>query len=175
MKLRFATLFFCSMMLVAGCGGGGGGGGGGGAAVADSGGVQPTEQPTSSVEDWQLPRATAASVDLAQGDVDAVLDHVFTDQATQAVLVSKNGIVVGERYAAGFSANSLGTSWSVAKSFYSAAIGVAIADGSLMSVSQSASSVLTEFTGTDKEDITIEQILRMRSGLASNTNVFFQR
>ena len=33
--------------------------------------------------------------------------------------------------------------------------------------------MLTEFVGTDKEDITVEQILRMRSGLAANTDVFF--
>ena len=76
-----------------------------------------------------MPRAAAASVGIAQANVDAVLNHIFTDAATQTALVSKNGVVIGERYADGYDANSLGTSWSVAKSFYSAAIGVAIAEG----------------------------------------------
>jgi CubicO group peptidase (beta-lactamase class C family) len=61
----------------------------------------------------------------------------------------------------------------VAKSFYSAAMGVAIEEEHFSSVNQKASTVLTEFVGTDKEDITIEQILRMRSGLVANTDVFF--
>ena len=48
---------------------------------------------------------------------------MFTDAAVQSVI--KDGYVVGERYASGASADS----WdqlSVAKSFYSAAIGVAL-------------------------------------------------
>ena len=88
-------------------------------------------------------------------DVDAILDHIFSDAATQSAVVSKDGYVVGERYADGFDADSLGTSWSVARSFYSAAVGVAIGEGHFSSVTQKASDVLTEFVGTDKEDITI--------------------
>ena len=129
--------------------------------------------PSAPAEHWGLARAGAASVDVSQADVDAILDHLFSDAATQSALVSKDGYVVGERYADGFDADSLGTSWSVAKSFYSAAMGVAIEEGHFSSVTQKASTVLTEFVDTDKEEITIEQILRMRSGLAANTDVFF--
>ena len=129
--------------------------------------------PSAPAEHWGLARASAASVDVSQADVDAILDHLFSDAATQSALVSKDGYVVGERYADGFDADSLGTSWSVAKSFYSAAMGVAIEEGHFSSVTQKASTVLTEFVDTDKEEITIEQILRMRSGLAANTDVFF--
>ena len=114
----------------------------------------------------------AAGVGVAQTDVDAILDHLFSDAATQSALVSKDGYVVGERYADGFDADSLGTSWSVAKSFYSAAMGVAIEEGHFASVNQKASTVLTEFVDTNKENITLEQILRMRSGLAADTDVF---
>ena len=49
---------------------------------------------------------------------------------------------------------------------------VAIAEGRFTSVAEKASIVLDEFVGTDKEAITVEQILRMRSGLAANTNIF---
>ena len=153
------------------------GGGGGGSSSPVSPAPAPntaTDTPSSApAEHWGLSRASAASVDLSQADVEAILDHLFSDAATQSALVSKDGYVVGERYADGFDADSLGTSWSVAKSFYSAAMGVAIEEEHFSSVTQKASTVLTEFVGTDKEDITIEQILRMRSGLAANTDVFF--
>jgi CubicO group peptidase (beta-lactamase class C family) len=125
------------------------------------------------IEHWGLSRVSPDSVNLPESAVDKIIDYVFTDAATQSVVVSKGGYVVGERYAEGYDANSVGTSWSVAKSFYSAAIGVAISDGYYSSVGQRASSLLTEFINTDKEEITIEQILRMRSGLAADTNVFF--
>lgn len=153
------------------CGGGGG-----------SSSASPPPSPTStgstppsnaSQQHWGLSRVSPVNVDLAEADVNAILDFVFTDAATQSVLVSKDGYVVGERYAEGFGPEDLGTSWSVAKSFYSGAMGVAVAEGHFTSVTQRASDFLTEFVGTDKEDITIEQILRMRSGLASNTDVFF--
>ena len=66
---------------------------------------------------------------MSQAGVDAILDHIFSDAATQSALVSKDGYVLGERYADGYDVDSVGTSWSVAKSFYSAAIGVAIEQG----------------------------------------------
>lgn len=151
-----------------------GGGGGGGSSMLPNG-QSPEVTPVSNEpqQHWALSRVAPASLDLVPADVDAILDFVFTDLATQSVLVSKDGYVVGERYAQGFSAEDLGTSWSVAKSIYSAAMGVAIAEGYFTSVSQRASDLLTEFVGTDKEEIVLEQILRMRSGLASNTDVFF--
>ena len=179
MRINAASLLFVLINLAA-CGGGGGGGGGDLGSAASPVVAQTSRPVVSSSTPSQtsnsgsaLPRAAAASVGIAQANVDAVLNHIFTDAATQTALVSKNGVVIGERYADGYDANSLGTSWSVAKSFYSAAIGVAIAEGHFSSVSEKASVVLDEFVGTDKEDITLEQILRMRSGLAANTNVFF--
>ena len=170
------SLLGALLLILAACGGSGGGSDSGG----DRGGNPPVGDAEGSVitpqvpaEHWGLSRATAASVDISQGQVDAILNYVLADAATQSVLVSKDGYVIGEGYAAGFDAQSYGTSWSVAKSIYSAAMGVAIDEGFFSSVEQKASSVLTEFLGTDKEDVTLKQILQMRSGLASNTDVFF--
>ena len=158
------------LVSLIGCGGGGGGGFSGNR--GDSEEFQPIglSAPT---EHWGLSRATPESVGISTEKVGALVDYVFTDGATQSVVVSKDGYVIGERYASGFDAQSYGTSWSVAKSIYSAAVGVAISEGHFSSVEQKASSVLSEFLGTDKEDITLRQILQMRSGLASNTDVFF--
>ena len=160
----------CSLF---GCGGGGSSGSTVNNSNTNTAGSTPPA--TEAAEHWGLSRVEPSEVSLQQAEVDEVLDHIFSDAATQSALVSKDGYVVGERYAEGFDAESLGTSWSVAKSFYSAAMGVAIEEGHFTSVTQPASEVLTEFVGTDKEAITLEQILRMRSGLASNTNVFFSR
>ncbi len=98
--------------------------------------------------------------------VSDILSYVFTDTAVQAAVIVKRGWKIGERYAAGYDANSYGTSWSMAKSFYSAAIGAAILEGWISSVDQKASYFLTEWIGTNKEDITIRNILEMRSGLS---------
>ncbi len=168
MKRLMQVILIGLSLIFTACGGGGGGGGS----------PAPTNPPPASntpppAEHWGLSRVSPSSVDVLQSEVDAILDYAFTDVATQSVVVSKGGYVIGERYATGYDAESFGTSWSVAKSFYSAAMGVAIAEGYFSSVNQRASTVLTEFVGTDREEITVEQILRMRSGLASNTNVFF--
>lgn len=166
-----AALICLSLNLI-GCGGGGSSSSATPPALPASDSAASTP-PSAPAEHWGLSRASAASVGVAQTDVDAILDHLFSDAATQSALVSKDGYVVGERYADGFDADSLGTSWSVAKSFYSAAMGVAIEEGHFASVNQKASTVLTEFVDTNKENITLEQILRMRSGLAADTDVFF--
>ena len=97
--------------------------------------------------------------------VGALLDAIFAgDLATQAVMVLKNGHVIGERYAVGRRSEDLVTSWSVAKSLFAMAVGVAVEEGLIDSVDTPASQWLTEWQGTDKENITIRQILGMRSG-----------
>ena len=81
--------------------------------------------------------------------------------------------MVGERYAEGYGVEDLVTSWSVAKSIYSAAIGIAIDEGHIESLDQKASGFFDEWLGTNKEDITIRNLLEMRAGFA-NANVFIQ-
>ena len=129
--------------------------------------------PTVLAPAWDFAPASAAQVGTSQSDVDSVIEHIFTDNAVQGALVTKDGYVIGERYNNGYDANSLGTSWSVAKSFYSAAIGVAIGEGLLTSVDQKASEILTEWQGTSKADITLHNMLQMRSGYSSIDEVFF--
>ena len=122
--------------------------------------VQPPAVPP-----WALPRTAPTDFGIEACAVTDVLDHVFTDSAVQSVLLVADGEVLTERYADGFDVASLGTSWSVAKSFYSAAIGVAIDRGHIESLDQKASDFLDEWDGTDKEDITIRDLLEMRAGL----------
>jgi CubicO group peptidase (beta-lactamase class C family) len=123
---------------------------------------------------WDFAPALAEQVGTNQAAVNGVIDHVFTDTAVQAVLVTKDGYLIGERYSQGYDADSLGTSWSVAKSFYSAAIGVAIDEGHITSVDQKASDIITEWQGTAKANVTLHQMLQMRSGYSAFDNVFFE-
>ena len=123
---------------------------------------------------WDFAPAFAEQVGTNQTAVNGVLDHIFTDTAVQAALVTKDGYLIGERYSQGYDANSLGTSWSVAKSFYSAAIGVAIGDGLITSVDQKASEIITEWRGTSKANITLKHMLQMRSGYSAIDEVFFE-
>ena len=60
---------------------------------------------------------------------------------------------------------SLMTSWSTAKSFTSILIGMAIEKGFITSTEQLASDFITEWQSDDRINITIEQLLDMRSGL----------
>ena len=119
---------------------------------------------------WQLLPATPTQVGVDNQVVEDILSYVFTDNAVQSVVILKNGWKIGERYAEGYDADDFGTSWSMAKSFYSAGVGAAILEGWISSVDQKASSFITEWIGTNKEDITIRNILEMRSGLAGGAH-----
>ena len=123
---------------------------------------------------WDFAPALAEQVGTNQAAVNGVIDHIFTDTAVQAVLVTKDGYLIGERYSQGYGADSLGTSWSVAKSFYSAAIGVAIDEGHIASIDQKASDIITEWQGTAKANVTLHHMLQMRSGYSAFDNVFFE-
>ena len=60
---------------------------------------------------------------------------------------------------------SLATSWSTAKSFVGILIGIAIDQGYIQSVDESASTYITEWSYDNKNQITIRNLLDMRSGL----------
>jgi len=60
---------------------------------------------------------------------------------------------------------SLTTSWSIAKSFISILIGIAIDQGYIESVDESVSTYITEWSNDDRDQVTIRNLLDMRSGL----------
>lgn len=166
-RCGLATAVGCALLLAA-CGGGGDGG---------AGGPPPAPPPPASTvppPSWTLERTDPADLEVSTSAVDAVLDHLFGDAAVQSAVLVDRGHVIGERYADGYDAESYGTSWSVAKSIYSAAIGVAIDVGDIASVEQRASDFLGEWVGTDKEGITVRDILEMRSGYPADVGIFTQ-
>ncbi|MCP4804639.1 MAG: serine hydrolase [Proteobacteria bacterium] len=95
-------------------------------------------------------------------------DYAFRNRhKTQAVVVIKDGVLVGEWYADGADATTPVTSWSAAKSITSALIGIAIRDG-LVDLDQTVGSTVDAWSEGDNSAITVRNMLEMRSGLPEN-------
>ena len=168
-----ALLFVSLISVLTACGGGGGGDGTAAPAPAPPASTETPPAIQASTLNWNLSRVSPAEADTTVNAVEAILDHVFGDAAVQSAMLVKDGYIVGERYAEGIDANTLGTSWSVAKSYYSAAVGIAVDEGWISSLDQPASDFFTEWEGSSKSDITIRDLLEMRSGLPASSRIFF--
>jgi CubicO group peptidase (beta-lactamase class C family) len=99
-----------------------------------------------------------------------LLDFAFSDPApetmgeTHAFLAVQGGKIVAERYWRGFTETSTHHSWSQAKSITQALIGILVREGK---VDIHAPADVPEWQGTDdpRRNITLDQLLRMSSGL----------
>ncbi|WP_276503383.1 serine hydrolase domain-containing protein [Terrimonas pollutisoli] len=81
---------------------------------------------------------------------------------TRAVLVVYDGKIVGEQYAPGFDKNTVMLGWSISKSLTAALIGILVKQGKL---NPDAPAPVPEWKGTDKEKITLKQLLQQTAGL----------
>jgi CubicO group peptidase (beta-lactamase class C family) len=108
---------------------------------------------------------TAADLKLS-----AAIDKVFTEDASQplknvkAVVVCRDGRVIGERYAPGYGVRTPLLSYSVAKSVTNALAGILVRQGRLR-VDQEVGAPEWVDTADPRRRITVEDLLRMRSGL----------
>lgn len=118
----------------------------------------PPIQPT------PLPRAPAVAA------VDAAVAQVFRETNatgypdTRAIVVLKDGKLLAEQYAPGFSARTPFLGWSMSKSVTSALVGVLVRDGRLQ---LDAPAPVPEWRtpGDPRGRITLRQLLNMSSGL----------
>ncbi|WP_370515995.1 serine hydrolase domain-containing protein [Novosphingobium sp. Gsoil 351] len=95
------------------------------------------------------------------------IDDLFTPLAedeTRAVIVVQGGQTVAERYAPGYHENTRFISWSMAKTITAVMIGMLIADGRLQ-LDQPAPVPAWQRPGDPRGEITLRQLLQMRSGL----------
>ena len=95
------------------------------------------------------------------------IDALFTGEPqdeTRAAIVLYQGRTVAERYAPGFHENTRFISWSMAKTITATMIGMLIADGRLQ-LDQSAPVPAWQRPGDPRGEITLRQLLQMRSGL----------
>ena len=137
------------------------------AAAADdhsgSGSIVPIDpMPEYPQQQWQM--KNPAELGLAEEKIKRLFDLSFADSATQAVVLIKDGFLVGERYAENFDENSYGTSWSMAKSFYASLIGISIDRGEIASLDDKVADYLDYF-GDQRAEISIRDLLDMTSGL----------
>jgi len=115
---------------------------------------------------WNLPRADRA-LDVRyifEGktyDAADVLERTFTN----ALLVIKNGRIVSELYRNNSNDKTRFMSWSMAKSFTSTLLGIALAEGKIKSLDDRITLYLPELRGSGYDGATIRHVLHMRSGV----------
>jgi CubicO group peptidase (beta-lactamase class C family) len=87
---------------------------------------------------------------------------------TTGLLVLHNGRIVEERYALGHSRDGVHISWSVAKSFVSALVGIALEEGRFDSIEDPVTRYLPELAGSGYDAVRIKDVLEMSSGVGFN-------
>ena len=95
------------------------------------------------------------------------VDETFTKDGlgeTRALIVMQDGKIAAERYAEGYDADTRFVSWSMAKTITAVLIGMLVADGRL-TLDQSPPIPRWQRPGDPRADITLGQLLQMRSGL----------
>ncbi len=95
------------------------------------------------------------------------LDTFLANTHTQAFIIIQNDRILYEKYFNGTQRDSIVTSFSMAKSFTSALIGIAIKDGYIQSVNDPITNYLPELLKRDTafSRITIRDLLMMSSGI----------
>ena len=113
---------------------------------------------------WET--ATPESQGMCPDDINDAIDYAYQEgNFTGAVVIIRNGYVVAERYASNRLESDLVTSWSVAKSFTSALVGKALDEGLITSLDQKVSEFIRDWKGTDKEVITLRQLMTVKTAL----------
>ena len=113
-------------------------------------------------ETWEIQSPNDAKIDSVK--LKKLFSLSFEDSSTQGAALFKNGKLIKERYAEGYNKDNLATSWSMAKSFYAALVGISIERGEIGHLDDKVSLYLDYFED-DRRNITIRQLLNMTSGL----------
>jgi CubicO group peptidase (beta-lactamase class C family) len=94
------------------------------------------------------------------------VDALFAPEMgeTRALIVMRGGRIVAERYAPGYHENTRFVSWSMAKSVTGVMIGMLVSDGRLR-LDETAPVPAWQRPGDPRGEITLRQLLQMRSGL----------
>lgn len=98
------------------------------------------------------------------GQTKSIRQFVRTTRTDQVVLVH-DGVVVGEFYGNGFTADTRHQAWSVTKTFVGALVGVAKDEGLVRSLQDPIDRYLPALRGTEWEGVSIRDILQMESGV----------
>ena len=99
---------------------------------------------------------------------DESLEDALEYYETDGLIVLKNNNLLYENYWHGNTQTSKHISWSVAKSFLSALIGIAVDQGLIDSINDPVTKYLDDFRGTGYEAVPIKDLLQMSSGIKFN-------
>jgi CubicO group peptidase (beta-lactamase class C family) len=122
--------------------------------------------PAAAAEPWK----EVGAENLVRDRLNAALDDAFTEpepthpRRTRAVVVVRDGALVAERYAPGFSREMRLQGWSMGKSLTNALVGILVRQGKL---DMHAPPPVPEWSapGDPRHAITLDQLMRMSSGL----------
>lgn len=99
-------------------------------------------------------------------------EEAMEKSGTLAYLVIRNDSILYEKYFNKYDEASIVPSFSVAKSFVSALLGIAIDEGYVKSLDEPITNYLTDLNKDKFGNITIEHVLNMRSGIEFNEGYF---
>ena len=106
--------------------------------------------------------------DLVNGksiELPAVVNDWIKARNVTSLIVLKDGQVVYEDYYLGTGADDRRISWSVAKSFLSALVGILLADGTIASIDDPVIKYAPLLKGSAYEAVTLRNVLQMSSGI----------
>lgn len=101
-------------------------------------------------------------------DLGIDVNAYMQDQRTAGLLIIQDGTIRLEKYGLDFISDGRWTSFSVAKSITSTLVGAAIKDGFINSVEDKVSDYIPDLKGSVYDDVTIQQLLTMTSGVEWN-------
>ena len=131
----------------------------------------PTSEMPASPDPWDLgPSADSLAFRGSFLGTDLPLEEFIALSDTSAFLVLKDGDVIYEAYDRGDSRESLHTSFSMAKSFTSAAVGIALGEGKIESLDDPIRKYLPELTSSTFDGVTVKHVLQMSSGVRFDEN-----
>ncbi|MBC7170910.1 MAG: serine hydrolase [Polyangiaceae bacterium] len=103
-------------------------------------------------------------------DTTTNIDEFLAETDTSALLVLKDGKVRFERYYQTGGPDVHWLSWSVAKSFVSALVGIAVHEGHIASIEDPISKYVPRFRGSGYDGVRIKDVLQMSSGVRWDEN-----
>ncbi len=112
--------------------------------------------------DWSV--STPEEQGMKSGLLNAAFLYAVRNDS-KAVVVIRNGYIVGEWYAEGWNETTRQSGFSMAKSFSSALVGMLIDDGYITSVDQPVADYVSEWDDFRHGKVTVRNLLSMNSGL----------
>ena len=128
--------------------------------------------------DWYEPKEVVKGDPVELSTASPILDRTSLEQISayaqaadsSALLVMHEGNLVWERYWGEFNATSTSNSMSMSKTVLSLLVGIAIAEGDIESELVPVANYIPEWSQDERSKITIQDLLRMQSGLNNSDN-----